>query len=187
MRKIVMLNRISVDGFFAGSNGEIDWFIHDPEVDQAAHEMMSPDTILFGRETYQMFENYWPLVADDPDASESDRDIANELNQMTKIVFSKSLKKVAWENSRLVKGDLIKEVNQLHKGKGPDIAIFGSGRIVQQLAGKGLIDEFIFNVTPVVLGRGKSLFNDGTQFDLTLLGTRHFDSGNALLHYRLDQ
>jgi len=73
MRKVVMLNRVSVDGFFAGPNGEIDWFIHDPEVDQAAHEGIQADTVLFGRVTYQLFENYWPKVAADPEAPEEAR------------------------------------------------------------------------------------------------------------------
>lgn len=92
MRKVVMLNRVSLDGFFGGPNGEIDWFIHDPEVDKAAHEMMQPDTILFGRVTYQMFEAYWPHVARDKTAPNQARILANELNQMTKVVFSDTLK-----------------------------------------------------------------------------------------------
>ncbi len=68
MRKVVVLNRISLDGYFAGPNGEIDWFVHDPEVDKAAHAMMSPDTLLLGRITYQMFESYWPHVSMDSNA-----------------------------------------------------------------------------------------------------------------------
>ena len=108
MRKIVMLNRVSVDGFFAGPNGEIDWFIPAPEVDKAAHEAMSPDTLLFGRETYQMFESYWPHVADDPHVSKGDRVLARELSQMTKVVFSKTLKKTTWVNTQLTGNDLVK-------------------------------------------------------------------------------
>ncbi len=69
MRKLIMLNRISLDGFFAGPKGEIDWFIHDPDVDKAAHQMMRADTLLFGRLTYDMFFGYWPQVARDPNAS----------------------------------------------------------------------------------------------------------------------
>ncbi len=184
MRKVVMLNRISLDGFFAGPNGEIDWFIHDPDVDRAAHEMMHPDTVLFGRLTYQMFESYWPPVAQDPNAPKEARTLANELNQMTKVVFSNCLEAVAWVNSELVKGAVTKQVRGLKQGDGHDITIFGSGSIVQQLANEGLIDEYLLIVTPVVLGTGKPLFKDVKKLNLELVETREFDSGNVLLHYK---
>ncbi|OGO38737.1 MAG: deaminase [Chloroflexi bacterium RBG_16_57_11] len=183
MRKIVMLNRISLDGFFAGLNGEIDWFIHDPEVDQAAHEMMQPDTLLLGRVTYQMFESYWPPIAMDPDAPEEARIIANELNQMNKVVFSKTLEEVTWVNTKLVHDGIVGEVEMLKQGAGPDITIFGSGSIVQQLTNRGLIDEYLIIVTPVVVGTGKPLFKDVQNINLKLLDTRNFKSGNVLLHY----
>jgi dihydrofolate reductase len=187
MRKIIMLNRISIDGFFAGPNGEIDWFIHDPEVDKAAHEMMNPDTLLFGRETYQMFESYWPHVAEDPNASRGDRLLADELSQMTKLVFSKTLKKTTWMNTEFTKNDLVKEAKKLKQAKGADITIFGSGTLVQQLANAGLIDEYLFIVTPVVLGMGKPLFKDVEGLDLELLETRNFSSGNVMLRYKADK
>jgi len=183
MRKIIMLNRISIDGFFAGPNEEIDWFIPDPEVDKAAHEMMRPDTLFLGRKTYQMFESYWPLVAADPNASEGARILANELDQMTKVVFSNTLEKVTWVNTQLVKGDFTHEVRQLKQGNGADITLFGSGTIVQQLANAGLMDEYLIIVTPRVLGTGKPLFKDVKKTNLKLLETRIFKSGNVLLHY----
>ncbi len=187
MRKIVVLNRISIDGFFAGPNGEIDWFIHDPEVDKAAHELMHPDTLLLGRKTYQMFEGYWPHVAKDPNASEGDRVLSNELSRMTKVVFSKTLKEVNWENSRLVKSNVAGEVTKLKQGNGPDITIFGSGTIVQLLANEGLIDEYLLTITPVIRGTGKAMFEEVTKFNLKLLESRAFDSGNVLIHYRVDK
>lgn len=179
-----MFNRISIDGFFAGPNEEIDWFIHDPEVDEATHEIMHPDTTLLGRVTYQMFESYWPQVAKDPNAPEEARMIADELNQMTKVVFSKTLKEVTWENSKLVNGDVAEEARKLKQGDGADIVIFGSGTIVQQLAGQGLIDEYLILVTPVILGTGKLLFRDVKKFNLNPLAAREFSSGNVLLHGR---
>lgn len=190
MRKVIMFNRVSVDGFFAGQNGEIDWFIVDNELDKALHEMrqpdaVSPDTVLLGRVTYQLFESVWPKVAADPKAPIEARTIADELNQMTKVVFSKTLKEVSWENTKLVKGDVAKEVDRLKQGKGSDILIFGSGTIVQQLTAVGLIDEYLFAVTPVILGVGKSLFNGVKKLDLELLETRNFKSGNVLLHYKI--
>ena len=183
MRKIVMLNRVSVDGFFAGPNGEIDWFVQDPEIDQATHEMMRPDTLLLGRVTYQMFAGYWPNVAKDPNAPQGARKLAGELSQMNKVVFSKTLKEVNWENTRLVGGDVTREVRQLKQGNGPDITIFGSGTIVQQLAAEGLMDEYLIIASPVILGTGKQLFRNVGKSSLKLLAVRGFSTGNVLLHY----
>jgi dihydrofolate reductase len=187
MRKIIMFNRVSLDGFFAGPNGEMDWFVQDPAVDKAVHEMMRLDSVLFGRVTYQIFESFWPKAATDPNVPEGVRVMANELNQMTKVVFSKTLKEVTWQNSKLFKGDLIKEVRELKQGKGADMVIFGSGSIVQQLANAGLMDEYVFAVTPVVLGAGKALFKDVKHMNLNLLEKRDFKSGNVLLHYEADK
>lgn len=190
MRKVVMFNRVSVDGYFAGQNGEIDWFVADPELDKALHEMggpdaVAPDTVLLGRVTYQLFESHWPKVAADPNAPRDARIIAEELNRMTKVVFSNTLKEISWENTKLVKGDAAKEVSRLKQEKGSDIMIFGSGTIVQQLTAGGLIDEYLFAVTPAILGAGKSLFNGVQKLDLDLLETRSFKSGNVLLHYKI--
>jgi dihydrofolate reductase len=192
MRKVIMFNRVSVDGFFAGPNGEIDWFIVDPELDKALHEngqpgTAPPDTVLLGRVTYQLFESVWPKVAADPSAPKEARATADELSQMTKVVFSNTLKEVSWENTKLVKGDVAKEVARLKQGKGSDILIFGSGTIVQQLTVGGLIDEYLFAVTPVILGTGKSLFSGVQKLDLELLETRNFKSGNVLLHYKIGE
>jgi dihydrofolate reductase len=184
MRKIVMFNRVTVDGFFAGPNGEIDWFVMDPDLYKAVHEMMQPDTVLLGSVTYQLFNSYWPNVTRDPNASKEERILASELNQMTKVVFSKTLKKVTWETSKLIKDNLAEEVRKLKQEKGSDIVIFGSGTIVQQLTNEGLIDEYLIIVTPVILGNGKLLFKDVKKLDLELLETRNYESGNVLLYYR---
>ncbi|GAA2601564.1 dihydrofolate reductase family protein [Actinomadura fulvescens] len=183
MRKIVMYNRVTLDGFYARPNGDIDWFINDPMVDRASHEMMSPDTILFGRVTYQQFESFWPAVAKNPEAPEGARMIAGELNKMTKVVFSTTLKEVTWENSQLIGGNVAKEVEKLKQGDGPDIVIFGSGTIAQELARAGLIDEYLIALTPVVLGEGKPMFEGVGHQDLKLLDSRTFESGNTMLRY----
>jgi len=184
MRKIVVSNWVSTDGFFAGPNGEIDWIVQDPGVNQATHELMDPDTLLAGRVSYQGFENFWPKVAKDPNSPEEMRKIADEMNQMTKVVFSRTLKEVTWENSKLINGNIIEEVQKLKKGSGADMVIFGSGTIVQQLANEGLIDEYLLAVSPVVLGTGKLLFKDVKKHGLELLEARNFNSGNVLLRYQ---
>lgn len=91
MQKIHIFNHISLDGYFAGLQGEIDWFIHDPEVDSAAHNLMQDDTLLLGRKTYQMFASYWPSVLNDSKVSKSVRSQAVELTNMHKHVFSSTL------------------------------------------------------------------------------------------------
>lgn len=182
MRKIIVFNSISLDGYYAGLNGDISWLIHDPEVEQAAHQRMNPDSILFGRSTYQMFEGYWPHVTADSNAPQGAKAMAEELNQMTKIVFSTTLKEVSWINSRLFSGNLAGEIRALKAGTGGDITIFGSGSIVRQLAGEGLIDEYLLSLTPVILGAGQGLF-EGNGGKLTLLDQQSFPSGMILLHY----
>jgi dihydrofolate reductase len=183
MRKVIVFNRVSLDGYFTGPNGEIDWFVHDSEVDKTAHARMHPDTVLFGRVTYQMFEGYWPGVGRDPNATKEARALSDELNQMTKVVFSNTLKGVTWENSKLVKNDVPGEVRKLKQGDGPDMVIFGSGTIVHQLAQQGLVDEYMIVVTPVILGAGRALFGSLTKNNLKLLYAKSFGSENVLLHY----
>jgi dihydrofolate reductase len=186
MRKIIVFNRISIDGFFSGPHGETEeWFIADRKVEKAAHKIMNIDTVLMGRKTYQLFESVWPKIAEDPGAPAKDKTIAEELNKMTKIVFSKKLKKVSWQNSELMKGNLIAEVKKLKRKKGRDMVIFGSGSIVQQLTDKQLIDEYLLVLTPVILGAGRSMFSGVKRLDPELRETREFKSGNVMLHYRV--
>ncbi len=182
-----MFNLVSLDGFFAGEDGNIDWHVVDDEFNKAAVAMIKPfDTILFGRVTYQLFESYWPGAAKDPAISKEDRIIANKINKMTKVVFSKTLKKITWEHSKLVTGDLRKEVAKLKEQDGRDIIIYGSGTIVQQLTNLGLIDEYQLMVNPVILGKGKPLFKVmKDKLNLKLFKTKTFVSGNVLLSYKL--
>jgi dihydrofolate reductase len=204
MRKIVMFNLVSVDGFFAGVDGNIDWHVVDEEFNVAAVDWIQQfDTILFGRVTYQLFESYWPNAAKDPATSKEDKIIADKINEMTKVVFSNSLENVTWEHAKLIKGDIGEEIVKLKEEKDPpspngsgplrqsyseaseakkDIVIYGSGTIVQQLANLGLIDEYRLLVNPVVLGKGKPMFKDNN-LKLKLLQSKQFASGNVLLTY----
>lgn len=184
MRKIIVMNRISIDGYFAGQNGEIDWFGHDPAVEVATHQMMSPDTLLMGRLTYRMFYDYWVPVGNDPNSPDGLMKIAKELNTMQKVVFSTTLDALDWVNSRLVKNGVTDAVRQLKTLQGGDITVFGSGSIVNQLAKGDLIDEYILIVSPTVLGAGKSMFDGVERTSFDLIDVRQFKSGHAILHYR---
>jgi len=191
MRKIVMLNRVSIDGFFASLNEKtwgMDWFVQDPAVDKAAHALVAgdspPDTLILGGITYRGLERSWTPWLKDPKAPKQMKAVAEELTGMNKVVFSKTLKKgeITWENTQLYADNLIKVVQNLKRRKGAGIMIMGSGTIIQQLANAGLIDEYVFIVTPVVAGAGKLLFKDVKQFGLKLLSTKSFKSGNVLSH-----
>jgi dihydrofolate reductase len=199
MRKITMLNRISIDGYFATNNPGtwgMDWFIMDPNVDAAAHKLNDPerknkpdnvDTLILGEQTYLGFERSWVPHLSDPQAPAAMKSIAQELTNMKKIVFSKKLKRAEWENTELHDDDLPRVVKELKRQEGGDIMIMGSGTVVQQLTREHLIDYYAFIVSPVIAGGGKFLFKDVQQLGLTLISAQSFDSGNVLLYYRAGQ
>ncbi|TJY43153.1 dihydrofolate reductase [Cohnella pontilimi] len=187
MNKIKMLNRISIDGYFASLNeasSGMDWFIHDPEVDKAAHAIGGKmNTLILGGTTYRLFERSWVPFLRNPDAPGHLKEIAEELTGMTKVVFSRTLKESEWENTRIYGERLIEVVRQLKQDSNSDILVMGSGSIVQQLAEERLIDEYIFIVSPVVAGNGKLLFEHVKPFDLKPVEAKTFESGNVIIHY----
>jgi len=152
MRKVIVSMMVSLDGYFAGPNGEIDWHIVDEEFNEYAIDLLEKvDTILFGRVTYRLFENYWPAAAINPSTSKSDLEIAHKINDANKIVFSKTLEKVEWKNTRLHKEIIPVEIENLKQQPGKDMVIYGSGSIVSAFTQFHLIDEYKIIVNPVVL------------------------------------
>jgi dihydrofolate reductase len=185
MRKIIVFNMLSLDGFFAGIDGNIDWHNVDDEFnDFAIMHTQEFGTIIFGKTTYKLFEDFWPNVINNPKFSKEDQKIAQIIEDMEKIVFSKTIKKVTWSNSSLFHEINSKEIKKWKNKEGKPMAIFGSGTIVQQLTNMRLIDEYRIMINPVVLGKGKSMFgNVRKMFKLNLLNTRVFKNGNILLTY----
>jgi len=195
MRRIVMFNRVSADGYFAAPDGNLDWVVPDDELDKGAADNLSGvGTMLFGRRTYEMFEGFWPRAIDDsptaPDPhapgrrSSEVRAMAVWINEATKLVFSKTRKDVTWRNSRLFHELDPREIEALKSGPGGDIMLFGSGSIVSQLTEHRLIDEYQFVVCPILLGSGRSLLRDvSAQLRLDLVQTRKYASGNVMLRY----
>lgn len=182
IRKLIAQTVVSLDGYFEGPNREIDWHTVDEDYnDYAAGLLGSVDAILFGRATYQLMESYWPT----PKAMENDPVIANKMNQLPKIVFSKTLDHANWQNTRLVRNNIVDEIGQLKQQPGKDLVILGSGALVAELTRHGMIDEYQLMVNPVLLGRGNPLFK-GLQdkTNLKLVHSREFSSGNVLLCYR---
>ncbi len=183
MRRLIVSNNVSLDGYFAGKNGDISWFKGkmDPEFTEfVLQNAISGGALLFGRITYQLMATYWPT----PDAIKNDPLIAERMNNLPKIVFSRTLETASWNNTKLLKGDMAEEVRKMKKQPGKDMAILGSGKIVSQLARKGLIDEYQIILNPVVLGQGSTMFEGITEnLPLKLTRTRAFGNGNVLLCY----
>ena len=183
-----MLISISLDGFFEGQNHDITWHNVDEEFNKfAIDQLRETDTILFGRRTYQLFEDFWPKAADDPTISKDNLEIARLINNMDKIVFSKTLPRVEekknWKNIRLIREVNPEEINRWKRQPGKNLSV-GGNNLAVGLAQSGLIDEFQIMVNPIALGRGTPLFQ-GTKerLNLRLLRTRMFKSGNVLLCY----
>jgi dihydrofolate reductase len=174
---------VTLDGYFAGKNGDISWAKGHMDAEFNAFvtdNAKSGGLLLLGRITYELMTSYWPT----PQAMENDPVVAERMNNLPKVVLSRTLDKASWKNTKLVKGDMAAEVRKMKKEPGTDITILGSGSIVSQLAQERLIDEYQFVVNPVVLGEGRTMF-DGIKDKLTLklTKTRTFGNGNVLLCY----
>jgi dihydrofolate reductase len=182
VRRVVLFNMVTLDGYFAGPNGEIDWHHVGEEFnDFAGQQLDSADGLLFGRVTYQLMASYWPTDA----AISNDPIIALKMNNLPKVVFSRTLEAVEWNNVSLVKENLAEEIRKLKEQPGKDLLLFGSADLASTLTQLGLIDEYRLMVNPVVLGSGKPLFKDiKKSLDLKLVKTRAFGNGNVLLCYQ---
>jgi len=181
VRKTIAFNMATLDGFFAGPGGEIDWHHVDEEFNEfAIAQLNSAGGLLFGRVTYQGMASYWPTDV----AMKNDPIVANKMNTLPKTVFSRTLERVEWSNTRLVKGNIAEEILKLKQQPGKDLLLFGSADLASALTNLGLIDEYRVMVNPVILGSGKPLFK-GTKdkLDLKLVSAKRFRNGNVLLCY----
>ena len=181
MRKLILFNLTSLDGYFEGPDRDINWHIVDDEFNEFAIQQTGEfGALLFGRVTYELMASYWPTE----DAKRNAPAITEIMNRLPKIVFSKTLKKVEWENTRLVNENFVEAISKLKQEAGKDIAIFGSSDLAVTLLEHGLLDELRIMVNPILLGEGKPIFQGiKTQLGLRLLKTRTFKSGNILLYY----
>lgn len=182
MGKLVVFNFATLNGYFEGPNHDIGWHRHGAEESAFSLEGLKTESILlFGRVTYHMMVSWWPT----PAALNSMPEVAKGMNDAEKIVFSRTLKKAEWNNTRILTGNIGEEVRKLKTTSGKDLTILGSGSIAAQLAELGLIDEYQIMIDPVVLGQGTTMFKGIKQkLDLKLTGTRTFKSGVVLLSYQ---
>ena len=178
MRKLFWQISTSLDGFMEGLNRELDYTaqVSDQDFESYATDMLnSIDTIVLGRLTYELFAKHWPK-ATGPEAK--------RMNELPKLVFSKKLQTVRWQNSRLAKHDVAQEIAALKSQPGKDIALFGSAGLASTFMRRGLIDEYRILVTPYVLGAGKATFKGiKERLDLKLVKTRTWESGIVVLYY----
>lgn len=182
MRKLLVFNSVTVDGYFTDKNGDMSWaHKQDPEWNEfVADNSSSGGELLFGRITYEMMASFWPT----PAAAKQFPEVAEHMNSLPKVVFSRTLDSVSWQNTRLMKGKLADEVRKLKQESGKDMVIMGSGSIVSQLALENVIDEYQVVVCPIVVGAGRTMF-DGLKdkLNLKLTKSRTFNNGNVLLSY----
>jgi len=186
MRRLVMFMHVSLDGFVAGINGEMDWIKVDDEIfDYVGDRTNFADTALYGRVTYQMMEGYWPTAADQPNASKHDIQHSAWYKKVDKVILSKSMEGQQLPNTMIISDDIEYRVKALKQQSGKEIIIFGSPSASHTLLQYGLVDEFWLFVNPVLLGQGIPLFKNIQQAtELKLVTSKAFASGVVCLNYQ---
>ena len=182
MRKLIAVMNMTLDGFCNHTA-----MIADDEIHEHYSDLLrSADTVLYGRITYQLME-YWPTVLKNPTGNKAMDEFAVVMENIQKIVFSRTLKNVEWKTARLAKKDLKEEVLELRQKAGKDILV-GSPGLIVALSQLGLIDEYQLAVQPTVLGSGLPLFkNIKDRIDLKLLKTKIFGCGAVALYYEREK
>ena len=196
MRKIIVSEMVSVDGFYSGPNGELDWHVVDEEFNAYAKKLLDDaDILIFGRRTYEMFASFWPRVLEEsasssaasphgPGYSPQMRAMAVWLDKTPKLVFSRTLAEVGWRGARLLRQIDAAEIEALKRQPGENMIMFGSGQVASRLTELGLIDEYQLVVNPLFLGSGRALLGAiSKSVRLELLEAKSFASGNVMLRY----
>jgi dihydrofolate reductase len=180
---------ISLDGFVAGPNGEMNWIKVDEEVfDHIGKRISETDTALYGRVTYQMMENYWPTAGDEPDASKHDIEHSTWYKNARKVVLSNTMEGADLTNTTIISHDLSASINEIKQQPGNEILLFGSPTATHALMQQNLIDGYWLFVNPIILGQGIPLFTDiKHKIKLNLLTTRQFTNGVTELSYIVDK
>lgn len=179
MKKIIFQMSVSLDGYIEGPNHEIGWHLVDDEFNAYAVEMLkATDVLIMGRKTYELMAGYWPTAED------NDPVVKERMNSTPKLVFSRTLKNVEWQNSRLATGSIADEVARLKQVPGNVVLPIGGSELAASFLDQGLMDELHIILTPILLGGGKTVL-DGIKrrYPLRLLSTKKFNSGNVVVTY----
>lgn len=187
MRKLVSFMHLSLDGFVADENGQMDWILIDEQMfDYAADRTKEADTALYGRITYELMENYWPTATDQPNPTKHDIEHSYWYKNVAKVILSKTLEGTHLQNTTIISENISREIMELKKQKGREIIMFGSPTITNLLTEERLIDDYWLFVNPILLGKGNQLFkNLKDRIHLKLLTSQLFESGVVCLHYQL--
>ena len=187
---------VSLDGFVAGLNGEMDWIKVDEEIFDHGHKRISEgDTALYGRVTYQMMESYWPTAADKPTATRHDIEHSKWYSKVHKVVLSRTMKEAGLPagqagltNTKIIGDKLSDRINEIKQQTGKDILLFGSPAATHSLIQLNLIDGYWLFVNPIILGQGIPLFTDiKDKIRLKLLTTHQFACGVTALDYTVER
>jgi dihydrofolate reductase len=186
MRKLKLQAQMSVDGYIAGTNGEMDWMVWnwDDKLKDFVNEITeSIDCIVLGRKLAQGFIPHWAKVSANPDDPE--HEAGKKFTDTHKVVFTNTLDNSEWDNTHLAKGDLVDEITKLKKQKGKDIIVYGGATFVSALIKQGLIDEFHLFINPTAIGNGMTIFKElDRNQNLTLVKSTSFDCGIVALNYK---
>ena len=185
MRKLKVFNQMSLDGYIADAQSDMSWAHADSDDAEwnawSAENAGGGGTLVFGRVTYDLMVSYWPT----PEAMQAAPVFAERMNNLPKVVFSRTLEAPSWNNTKLVTGDIVAEVAKMKQEPGDDMVIMGSGSIVAQLTEARLIDEYQVVLNPIVLGSGKTMFEGVThKVGLKLTDERAFKNGKVVLSYQ---
>jgi len=187
MRKLIVSVNVTLDGFMAGPNCELDWHFNRWTAEMAeiqTKQLSRADTILLGRTTYIAMAAYWSVVRSDLCFPREDLAFAELMHSRQKVVFSRTIQELTWENSLQICGNLGSEVYKLKKLDGNDIIIYGSSKLIGGLIKLGIVDEYILWIHPLMLGAGKPLFRKTKGLtNMRLSNVQRFNSGVVLLHY----
>jgi dihydrofolate reductase len=185
MRKLVLFMHISLDRFAADTRHGLDFLTYDRELMEYADELVKTvGSPVYGRTTYELMAGYWPTVLNKPDADKHSLAHARWVEDVPKIVFSKTLNEATWNNTRLVKDNVAEEVKKMKEEPGKDLVIFGSPGLSASLLKLGLIDEYKLTIHPIILGKGLSVFRDNdTRSKLKLVDSKTLKSGVITVHY----
>jgi dihydrofolate reductase len=186
MRKLKLQVQISVDGYIAGPQGEMDWITWNATEDfinYVTELTDSSDTMLLGRKLAEGFIPYWTSIIANPE--DPQYSFAKKMIDTPKIVFSKTLDKSIWDNTAVAKDDLAAEINRIKNQEGKDIIMYGGAEFVSSVIKAGLIDEYHLFVNPAAVGKGMAIFNtlEGCQ-KLSLVKATPLKNGIVILCYQ---
>lgn len=185
MKKVVVFMHISLDGYAAGPNGEMDWIKVDNALfDYAGMRTRESDVAVYGRVTYELMEGYWPTAADQPNPTKHDLEHSEWYNKVQKVIVSRTMKDEKLPHTTIISDQLSENIKTLKMGAGKDIILFGSPSIVRALMADNLIDDYWLFLNPMILGKGIKIFDNlSNPLPLQLVTSEQLASGVICLHY----